>query len=90
MSAATLSVPYPKPVFWMDHFDPEKVHLGTIRVYPLTSTFRAGQKITSNCCSMHIDDCHDLFGPDVVDLLKEAGPGKMLFMEEFEVEVEND
>lgn len=77
-----------KSVIWLDPFDPERVHLGTARIFgPISPT--PGKKIISNCCSLHIDDCHDLFGPHIVEAVKEAGLGKLIWLNDIEVELED-
>ena len=82
-----------QPIAWMDHYDPETVHLGNLRSEKLKVCKEnnvnrlVNEKLIDHYCSLHIDNAHDLLGEHIVEAVKEAGPGKLVYLTDFEVYV---
>lgn len=74
-----------QPIAWLDHYDPDIMHLGTLR--PIAATNPRKPRMVFHCCSLHVDNAHDLFGEHIVDAVKEAGPGVQVHLTDFEVYV---
>jgi hypothetical protein len=74
-------------IAWLDHYDPEIMHLGTLR--PVAPANLHKERMVFHCCSLHVDNAHDLFGEHIVDAVKKAGLGKQVWLTDIEVAVDH-